>query len=262
MRLLHQDNHRLRIVRRITLDFPPHLHNAMELIFLRTGSVTVLSGGQRFTLEPGDVFVAFPNQDHGYQNSTDVEALMLIVPAEPYLTAFRSTIDQKRPRPPVLKRGQWEHTGVPVLLEMLYTDRETASGAVISGYLLALIGKLLPLLELHDAPSSSADVFQASLLYLNDHYREPLTRSGIAKAVGCNESYLSHLFSDALSITLTDYLTSLRIQEALTLLTDTAAPISQIALSLGFGSIRSFNRAFRQQMHLSPSAYRRQIKQQ
>ena len=261
MKLLHQGNHQLQISYRNDLDFPLHLHNAMELVFLRTGCSTVLYGSEQVQLQPGDVFLSFPNQVHGYENSGNAKGYVLIVPVNPYLSAFHSTIDQKRPVFPVLRKGQWEHTGAPVLLEMLCKDFLDAAPAVINGYLLAIIGKLLPLLRVTDTPSGCADALQATLVFLNERYREPLTRSTIAKAVGYNESYLSHIFSDTLKTTLTDYITSLRINDALALLSDTSASVSQVALSLGFGSIRSFNRAFLRQMHMTPTTYRSQVKQ-
>ena len=256
MKLLHQGNHQLQISYRDGLDFPPHLHNAMELVFLCKGCATVLYGNEQVQLQPGDVFLSFPNQVHGYENSSNAEGYVLIVPVNPYLTAFHSAFDQKVPVLPVLRKGQWEHTGAPLLLEMLYNDWGDAAPAVISGYLLVLIGKLLPLLETKDAPAGCADALQAALLFLNEHYQEPLTRSSIAKALGYNESYLSHIFSDTLKTTLTDYIASLRINDSLAMLSDTCASVSQIALSLGFGSIRSFNRAFLRQVHMTPSAYR------
>jgi len=56
------------------------------------------------------------------------------------------------------------------------------------------------------------------------------------------------------------YLNKLRLQEAATRLTDPAQanlPILSIALDTGFGSITSFNRAFREVYALTPSEYRK-----
>ena len=187
--------------------------------------------------------------------------LAYILPVNKYLAAYQNIMEQKVPEDPILPKGTWEHSGLPQLLELAYQDQENASKQVIQGYLLVIAGKLLELLELKDAPTGSADVLQALLVFLNKNYTQPLTRREIAKAVGCNESYISHLFSDTFKITLTDYITSMRIHDALHLLSQTSMPVSQIGLSLGFGSIRSFNRSFQKQMHMSPTAYRNSAKQ-
>lgn len=256
MRLLHQGNQTLRLSYRHQLDFPIHLHNALELVWLTAGQSTAVYGGERIPLSPGELFIAFPNRTHGYEGSAGAEGYVLIVPMTPYLEPFRGMLEEKVPETPVLHKGQWEHTGVDKLLEMAAMDTPTASEKVMQGYILLILGKLLPLLSLKDAGSASSDATQALLLFINHHYAEPLSRQDIAQAIGYNESYISHIFSDVLHTTLTDYITSLRMQDARRLLTDTRLTVSQIALSLGFGSIRSFNRIFMKQTGMSPTAYR------
>lgn len=257
MKLLHQGNHHFRFFQSTDLDYPLHLHNALEIVFLTGGSAHFLYGSRRIRLTAGDVFVCFPNQVHGYENSHDVQSYVMIIPMNHYLSAFQGIFGQKLPADPILPKGTWEHTAIPQLLPIAYEEREQISKQVMQGYLLLIVGKLLPLLTLHDAPAGSADVLQSVLLYLNDHYTQPISRKEIARAVGCNESYISHCFSVTLRTTLSEYIVSLRISDAQNALTNTALPVSQIAFSLGFGSLRSFNRVFRQYTGMTPTAYRK-----
>jgi len=259
VKLLHQGNHALTLSFRKNLDFPTHLQNAIELVVLTSGHTTALCGGQRFSVSAGDVLVVFPNQAHGFENST-AECYVMIIPMNPYLSAYHSILDQKVPTDPVLRKGLWEHTNLLPLLEIACREWKTVSSNVRQGYILVIVDKLLSLLSLTDVPPVNADVLQSILLYLNAHYKEPLTRQEIARAVGYNESYISHIFSQTLRTTLTDYLTSLRLSDALNLLCGTNLTVSQVALYLGFGSIRSFNRAFLRKMGISPTAYRASFK--
>lgn len=256
MKVLHQENNNVRLFIPKTLDFPLHLHNVVEIVFVTGGSATAICGNQRFALETGDLFVAFPNQEHGYENTKNIAGFVLIVPAQPYLSAFHSVFEQNIPLQPVLKRGTWEHTGILQLAQMAFPEWHSASKAVMQGYGMLIVGKLLPLLTLTKLPAGQATAMQEVLLYINHHYTEPLSRQEIAKAVGYNESYISHIFSDQLNTTLTDYITSLRINDAKQLLTETDMTVSQMAAHLGFGTIRSFNRAFLKQTGLTPTAYR------
>lgn len=256
MKLLHQGNHHLRLQKRSHLEFPVHLHNALELVWLTRGSTTVVGDGDPLLLSQGDIFVAFPGQVHGYRDRGDTEGYVLIVPMTPYLENYRTLLEQNRPRRPVLSKGSWEHTGVDKLLQMAADDAQTASQKMMQGYILLILEKLLPLMELGSCSVGNADATQSLLLYINRHYTEPLTRQDIAKAIGYHESYISHIFSDVLHTTLTDYITTLRMDDARRLLSDTRLTVSQIALSLGFGSIRTFNRVFLQQTGITPTAYR------
>lgn len=256
MKLLHQENNNIRLFIPKTLDFPLHLHNVVELVFVTGGSAEAICANQRVLLEPGDVFVAFPNQEHGYEHTRAVTGFVMIVPAQPYLAAFHSLFEQKIPLSPVLKKGTWEHTGVLQLVQMAFSEWHSASKAVLQGYSMLIVGKLLPLLTLTAQPNRQAAALQALLLYINQHYTEPLSRQEIAQAVGYNESYISHIFADQLNTTLTRYVTSLRINEAKQLLTETDMTVSQMAAHLGFGCIRSFNRAFIKETGKTPTDYR------
>lgn len=256
MKLLHQENTNIRLFIPKKLDFPLHLHNALELAFITGGHSTGICGNQQFSLTAGDVFVAFPNQEHGYVDTENIRGYVMIVPAHPFLAPFHSITDQKIPETPVLNQRQWEHTGILQLLDMAFAEWHTASKAVQQGYAQLIVGKLLPLLALKPSPVGSAHALQELLLFINNHYTQPLSRQDIAAAVGYNESYISHILSDHLNTTLTRYINSLRVNDAKQLLTETDLTVSRIAAHLGFGTIRSFNRAFLKETGISPSAYR------
>ena len=260
MKLLHQSSQALRLRYQQQLDYPIHLHNALELVLLTEGQTTVLYGNKRLTLQAGELFVAFPGSVHGYESSQNTQAYVLIAPAVPWLEAYRDTFEEKRPASPIVPAQVWQPAGIGQLLAQAIGDKDTADPRVLQGYLLVLVGKLLPLLTLTDAGSSDTDGIRELLLFLHDHYTEPLSRQEIAKAIGYNESYVSHLCSAALGTTLTNYITALRLEDARRLLTSTRQSISAIAVQLGFGSIRSFNRIFLQQTGMTPTQYRNTAK--
>lgn len=252
-----QKKQRIAIYRKnCDLDFPPHLHNAVELVLMCSGRSTALYEGRRIALAEGDLFLAFPDRIHGYEDSCDNDSIVFIIPLHPYLNEFRETLEQKLPLEPVLHKGEWEHTKVGQLLEMAVEERLREGNWAARGYAMLVMAKLLPLLTLRNAPSGSANALQAVLRYLNRNYTRPLTRQELAKAVGYNESYLSHLFADTLHTTLTDYVTALRMDDATYLLSNTDLNVAQIAEELGFGSQRSFNRVFLKHTQMTPSAYR------
>jgi len=242
--------------KRSNLDFPPHLHNAVEMVMMRRGYSTVLYEGRRIPLAEGDLFLAFPDRIHGYENSADSESIVFIIPLYPHLSDFREILEQKLPIDPVLHRGEWEHTGVPILLEMAAEEHLDRRSTAAYGYAVLIMTKILPLLKLQDVTSGNASSLQSLLSYINRNYTRPLTRSEVAVAVGYNESYISHLFSDALHTTLTDYINTLRMDDAFYLLSGTDLTVSRIAENLGFGSLRSFNRTFLKYTQMTPSDYR------
>ena len=172
---------------------------------------------------------------------------------------YYKILTEKVPVLPYLKKGSFEHTGLPQLFELAWQDQNTVSKEIMQGYLTVIFGKLLALLELQDAKNDAA---RDILMYIHEHYCEPISRTDIAHALGYTESYISHLFSDTMKTSLPDYINALRIEDAKELLGSTDMSISQIVGSLGFGSIRNFSRAFHKHTSTTPKDYRKTIENQ
>lgn len=257
VQILYEQKNRYVFCKTAKLDFLPHLHDAIEIVYLKSGSSVFLYGNEKMSLEAGDIFICFPNQIHGYENSKDIQLYLMVLQVQPYLSAYRKLLTEKLPICPYLKKGQWQSEGLEQLLELALADKNTASEEVMRGYFQAIVGKLLSWLPLQDAHMVAEDALRSVLLYISSHYTEPLSRQKIAKAVGYNESYISHMFAESLHTTLPDYIHSLRMADANRLLTQTDLSVSRIALDLGFGSLRNFNRVFLKWHGITPSQYRR-----
>lgn len=84
-----------------------------------------------------------------------------------------------------------------------------------------------------------------------------LTLKTLSEHLGVNASYLSTLFSKEIGISLTDYVTNLRISYAKTLLAKTDVPIKSIAERCGIADIHYFTRLFKRICGMTPNAYRK-----
>lgn len=81
----------------------------------------------------------------------------------------------------------------------------------------------------------------------------------LAGRLGCTSRHLRRVFSDEYHVSPVQYLQTCRLLMAKSLLTDTDLPISDIAMSAGFGSLRRFNDLFKTHYRLSPSQFRKGI---
>lgn len=92
--------------------------------------------------------------------------------------------------------------------------------------------------------------------FLHAHYREPINLAATARTVGVSAPYLTQLFRRAAGIPLHQYLTQLRLSEALQQI-PTSSDLTTLALDLGFSSHSHFTAAFRAGLATTPSALRR-----
>lgn len=236
------------------LDFPLHLHDAVEIVYVLEGNSTVICDTQRHTLAPGDLFLAFPNQVHGYEQTRDFDGFVVIITTKT-LGVFRSVLEQQTPSRPVVHPVGKDAETLLQLLKMMRTDRRSANMLLMQGYSQALLAKLLPMVK-PIAIAPTTDSGQNILRYINSHYTEPITRKEIALALGYSESHISHTITAITGTSLMGYITLLRLEDARRTLKETSLPIGQIAMSLGFPSIRSFNRFFQKEMHMTPTQWR------
>lgn len=96
--------------------------------------------------------------------------------------------------------------------------------------------------------------------YLYEHFREPdIDLNLVARSIGISPAYLSRLMKQELGMSFKDFLTSLRINEAIVLMRSTSRSFSEIADMVGYKSQHYFSTAFKNVMGISPSEHRKNI---
>ena len=94
-----------------------------------------------------------------------------------------------------------------------------------------------------------------ALSYINEHFRENITLSSLAKWVGINDAYLSSLFSKTTGMTFKEYLISMRISYAKALIGANSGNLTFVCYESGFNSYSAFTRAFIASEGISPLSY-------
>jgi AraC family transcriptional regulator, regulatory protein of adaptative response / DNA-3-methyladenine glycosylase II len=117
--------------------------------------------------------------------------------------------------------------------------------------------ELAPGLSFTDSSSVLADQ-AARWLAQAAHAGQDPTLPSIAARLGVTDRHLRRIFAKRHGVTPVAWLATQRLLLAKQLLTDTALPVTQVALATGFGSLRRFHAAFSERYRLSPSALRRE----
>ena len=96
-----------------------------------------------------------------------------------------------------------------------------------------------------------------AVAHIDRHYKESITLSDLAKVAGMSKSTFCRVFTTNLSISPGEYISTIRINHARKLLTETSATVEQIALSCGFYDQSHFTKIFRRMRGITPGEYRR-----
>lgn len=96
--------------------------------------------------------------------------------------------------------------------------------------------------------------------YIYDHYGDrELDLRQVAHAIGCNSSYLSRMMKQEIGISFKEFLTRLRISQAIYLMGDRERSINEIADQVGYSNQHYFSAAFKNCQGVSPSEFRKNM---
>ena len=116
------------------------------------------------------------------------------------------------------------------------------------------------LMQLHRKKGETAgeeDVCARVKEYIDAHYgEEQLSRTLLSEMFGIAPGYLSKLFKEKYQFTIPEYISRTRVDNAKTLLKNTALNVSEIAEKIGFVNSASFIRTFKRQEGITPNVYR------
>ncbi len=100
---------------------------------------------------------------------------------------------------------------------------------------------------------------EAARNLIQQHYAQRLTASAVARQSGLSRSRFEHLFKQESGLTFKAYLQALRVTKAKELLADWRLSIKQVAARVGYAHPPDLTRAFREQLGITPSEYRKRL---
>lgn len=116
------------------------------------------------------------------------------------------------------------------------------------------------LVRLKEAKGGSGVIQKLRECVSNNYWREDFSLGEAAEYVGLSVQYVSKLFRREMGTTFVDYLTSVRLRQAVKLMYDEELKIYEIAERCGYATQHYFSNVFKKNMGTSPAEYRRNLK--
>lgn len=112
-----------------------------------------------------------------------------------------------------------------------------------------------------DSLSRIDHLIEKCMDYLNKNFNDPnISLQSLADYLELSPAYLSTIFSQKKGITFIDYLTSIRMEQAKKLLTETSQKIIDITFEIGYNDPNYFSFTFKKRNGVSPKEYRKNAK--
>ena len=256
-----------------------HIHNCLEIGLCESDSGTMIFEDTKRPFGAGDLTVISCDVPHTTYSSpgtaskwsylfVDLTGLLTPLFSGSDLRIFNllNTLEHRI----CLILDEQEYPGIHALTAEIMREleqREEYYEVSVRGLFLALLADLVravlqiagPDEKKDDQPPENALVIAPALEYIRSHYMDDFSMEYLAELCSLSPAHFRRLFSAVMETSPLKFLNVTRIRQAAALLRTTEASVLSISEEVGYRSVSSFNRQFRDTMGQTPHEWRRRM---
>lgn len=238
-----------------------HVHpDEYELLYVSQGSGQVMIGAELFPLTHNTLYIINGEDVHfvSPDNSTEYVRTIINLPKK-YLHELFAAVKEPNVLPKLLQKGAVRlDASAAETVETAFLNIGRAGQHNKLAFAAALLG-LFSACAAADAQISpfSDGVIASVLAYIDKNITSKITLDDIEKHIFVSKYHICHKFKKTVGMTPGEYILKRRISMAKKLLSGSDVPLSEIAMTAGFGSFSYFSSSFKHTEGMTPIAYRR-----
>ena len=238
-----------------------HIHNAVELLYVRSGSYKVILDGAEYRIGVGDLILFCSNSIHNVvsEDSPENEYYVIKIPPSFFFEfsrrergaeyIMRFAIPRKENKC-LWRREELESSELLPILELLIKEYNEERYAAEIAIRIKIMELLLAILR-EDSHSQSrtndktVETIYGVMLYVRSNFAEDIDERELARSVGMSYSYFSRSFKRVSGMTFRRYLNITRVNKAEQMLLTGDLSITEIASMCGYSSTSYFINVYR-----------------
>lgn len=243
-----------------------HYHYNHEILYITNGTCEIEVNDALYVAKKGDVLLVCNLENH----STKI----LEAPYSRYVlninpAVFNKAIGNNQLIAMFKQRSNgfrhclpMENTGLEQIFEKILLEKQNPG--LFSESLCALYLKELLITIFRKHPENfqtdldkTSETVLAIENYIDRHFQNDIRIDELAKQFFLNKYYLSHSFKTFSGVSPKQYLTQVRLNHAMHLLSETRLSVSEICEQCGFSDINNFIRIFKTHFSQTPGEYRK-----
>ena len=254
-----------------SFQIPVHWHDEFEIIYVRSGFLAVSISGESYIGKTGEAFVVSPGNLHlmGSQTGT-VDYYTFLFPLKYISFRTDDMLDEKLLEPlnsghlmicPRVKDTAKELCEQLVDIYMAKKDESESKITTQVGTKIILLQFILEMWKkgfvIENDTSGRNTVEKEMVSYIQQNFTGKISLREFGEQFHLSEKYISRYFKEHFHITLSQYVTYLRLEHAKQLLQDTDIPVTDVAMQSGYQNVSYFIRSFQKAYAVSPLKYRK-----
>lgn len=253
-----------------------HYHEFHELVLVTRGKGIHFTEEERYQIRAGDMFIIWPGQVHGYEETEDLALINIIYLPEllklpdfdlknlPGNYAFFELEPRLRHEHSFKSRLRLSESELLEAEDIIWkienelSEKKSAYHYMAAAFFMIFRGMIARWYSGQKSPQSRKLLEFASLInYISRNLEKDLSVDMLAAKANMSVSTLSRTFSKAFGHPPMEYVIRKRIARACELLSGSNMTISEIAAQTGFTDSNFFSRQFRKVKGMSPREFRK-----
>ncbi|MBU5473933.1 AraC family transcriptional regulator [Roseburia sp. MSJ-14] len=253
-----------------SFQIPVHWHDELEIIYVKSGFLTVSISGESYIGNPGDAFVVSPGNLHLMGSDTGaVDYYTFLFPLKNLSFRADDLLEDKLLEPlnsgHLMINPRINDTAKELCEQLIevYEAKNDESESQLTAQIKTKIILLQFILEMwkkgfiiENDTSGRNTVEKEMVSYIQQNYTGKISLKEFGEQFHLSEKYISRYFKEHFHITLSQYVTYLRLEHAKQLLQDTDIPVTEVAMQSGYQNVSYFIRSFKKTYEISPLKYR------
>lgn len=250
--------------------YPNHHHEFVEMSLVTNGTGTQTVNGVEHPLRPGSVYLLLPHHLHAftYKEDEPLKKFICMFDVNLLFQADFAELGQWLPRlsddvPPSYDLQPAAFEAMQRVLAELWEEYQADRIGKQGVMRLKLLESVYMFFRSHPGfsalgqPAVSQPQEWEYIKYVNTHFmEESLSLEHVADRFHVSVFVVRNAFKKLLGRNFLEYLHLLRVRRAASLLAATDMSVSEIAYDVGFSSLRSFTRVFKETNGMSATDYR------
>lgn len=252
---------------------PMHWHDALEIVYLQSGSLTFTIGQYTKIVEQGQCMLVNPNVVHSTLCTEPNIAIVFQIPLsllnavipEMYCTAFQLENRSMTAAEYADKLANFKHT----LEKMQALNDNRPKGWILSfnSLLYDLLYQLYQNFRVTISPSEAENKSETLrrltviLDFTAQNYTRPIPLQEVAQVAAMQPNYFCRFFKKNMGTTFLEYQNNLRLSHILRDLIRTDDSVSTILERHGFTNYKLFCRMFHEKFDMTPTQVRKSLRQ-
>lgn len=253
-----------------SFQIPVHWHDELEIIYVKGGSLTVSISGESYIGKPGDAFVVSPGNLHLMGSDTGtVDYYTFLFPLKNLSFRADDLFEEKLLEPlnsgHLMINPRINDTAKELCEQLIevHESKNQESESQLTAQIKTKIILLQFILEMwkkgfiiENDTNGRNTVEKEMVSYIQQNYTGKISLKEFGEQFHLSGKYISRYFKEHFHITLSQYVTYLRLEHAKQLLQDTDIPVTEVAMQSGYQNVSYFIRSFKKTYEISPLKYR------